>query len=150
VPGEGVTTMMTVEEMREARKKLHYTYEMVAEKSGVPLSTVQKVFSGTTDRPHFKTMTALEAVFRRADKSRYDVYTDISGYGVTVVKESGPAYDLFGTGDPKTTDTTDAFGGVYEISEEGLPVHPRYKIPVRKQGDYTTDDLDKIPDEIRV
>ena len=66
------------------------------------------------------------------------------------VKESGPAYDLFGTGDPKTTDTTDAFGGVYEISEEGLPVHPRYKIPVRKQGDYTTDDLDKIPDEIRV
>ena len=142
--------MMTVEEMREARKKLHYTYEMVAEKSGVPLSTVQKVFSGTTDRPHFKTMTALEAVFRRADKSRYDVYTDIEGYGVTVVKESGPAYDLFGTGDPKTTDTTDAFGGVYEISEEGLPVHPRYKIPVRKQGDYTTDDLDKIPNEIRV
>ena len=38
----------------------------------------------------------------------------------------------------------------YEISEEGLPIHPRYKIPVRRQGEYTTDDLDKIPDEIRV
>ena len=89
-----MTDMMTVDEMREARTRLHYTYEMVAEKSGVPLSTVQKVFSGTTDRPHYKTMTALEAVFRRADKSRYDVYTDISGYGVTVVKESGPAQEI--------------------------------------------------------
>lgn len=79
-----------------------------------------------------------------------DSYYDLLGNGVVQVKESGLAYDLYGTGDPATTDTTDAFGGTFEISEEGLPIHPRYKIPIRKQGDYTTDDLDKIPDEIRV
>ena len=53
--------MMTVDEMRAARKRLHYTYEMLSERSGVPMATVQKVFSGTTKNPHFKTMEALEA-----------------------------------------------------------------------------------------
>ena len=142
--------MMTIEEMRAARERLHYTYEMLSEKSGVPLATIQKVFSGTTKRPHFKTMEALEAALKRADKSRYEVYTDIQGHEVVQVRESGPAYDLYGTGALETTDMTDAFGGKYEISEEGLPIHPRYNLPVRRQGDYTTDDLDKIPDEIRV
>ena len=66
--------MMTIEEMRAARERLHYTYEMLSEKSGVPLATIQKVFSGTTRRPHFKTMDALEAALKRADKSRYGVY----------------------------------------------------------------------------
>ena len=64
--------MMTIEEMRAARERLHYTYEMLSEKSGVPLTTIQKVFSGTTRRPHFKTMDALEAALKRADKSRYE------------------------------------------------------------------------------
>ena len=142
--------MMTVDEMRAARKRLHYTYEMLSERSGVPMATVQKVFSGTTKSPHFKTMEALEAALKRADKDRYEVYTDIEGREVVQVRESGLAYDLYGTGAPETTDMTDAFGGKYEISEEGLPIHPRYKIPVKRQGYYTTDDLDKIPDEIRV
>lgn len=146
----GRKVMMTIDEMRATRERLHYTYEMLSEKSGVPLATIQKVFSGTTKRPHFKTMEALEAALKRADKSRYEVYTDILGNEVVQVRESGLAYDLYGTGALETTDMTDAFGGKFEISEEGLPIHPRYKIPIRKQGDYTTDDLDKIPDEIRV
>ena len=144
------TIMMTVEEMRAIRERLGYTYEMISKRSGVPLPTVQKIYSGTTRRPQFKTMEALEAALKRADRSRYDTYYDVLGHEVIQVKDSGIAYDLCGTGDPDTTDTTDAFGGKYEMSEEGLPIHPRYKIPIRKQGDYTTDDLDKIPGEIRV
>ena len=140
--------MMTVEEMNRAKEALCYTNEMIARKSGVPLPTVQKVLSGTTRRPRFKTMEALEAVFRRADAGRYYEYT--GEYGSMQVKESGRAYELCGTGDPGTTDTTYPFGEVTEYSEEGLPIHPRYRIPIRKQGDYTTDDLDRIPDDIRV
>ena len=110
--------MMTIEEMNEAKKKLHYTNEMISQKSGVPLPTVQKVLSGTTAHPRYKTLVALEAVFKRADAA--------------------------------TTDTTYPFEGEFELSEEGLPIHPRYRIPIRRQGDYTTDDLDRIPDDIRV
>lgn len=140
--------MMTREEMNEAKEKLHYTNEMISEKSGVPLPTVQKVLSGTTAHPRYKTMLALEAVFMRADRDRYYEYP--GEYGSTQLKESGPAYDLYGTGVPETTDTTYPFEDGFGMDEEGLPVHPRYKIPVRRQGDYTTDDLDKIPDDIRV
>ena len=143
-----MTIMMTIEEMIEAKQRLHYTNEMISDKSGVPLPTVQKVFSGTTKRPRFKTLLALESVLMRADRSRYYGYPDDSG--VMQVKESSLAFDLYGTGNPDTTDMTYPFGEVTEYSEDGLPVHPKYKIPIRKQGDYTTDDLDKIPDEIRV
>ena len=34
---------MTIDEMQELRKQLGYSYEMVAQVSGVPLGTVQKV-----------------------------------------------------------------------------------------------------------
>ena len=140
--------MMTIDEMNEAKEKYRYTNEMISQKSGVPLPTVQKVLSKTTKRPRYNTMVALEAVFKRADKDRYYEWT--GEYGSSQVKESGLAYDLYGTGDPATTDTTYALGEITEYSEEGLPIHPRYKIPIRKQGDYTTDDLDKIPDDVRV
>ena len=139
---------MTIEEMKKAKDALHYTNEMIAQKSGVPLPTVQKVLSGTTKRPRYDTLVALEAVFRRADKSRY--YEEPNMYGNMELKESGLAYDLYGTGDPETTDTTYPFDDSFEMSSEGLPIHPRYKIPIRRQGDYTTDDLALIPDDIRV
>ena len=40
---------MTLEEMRERKRELGYSNETLAEKSGVPLATVQKVLSGIND-----------------------------------------------------------------------------------------------------
>ena len=37
---------MTIEQMRERKQELGYTYEQIADLSGVPLGTVQKVFGG--------------------------------------------------------------------------------------------------------
>ena len=51
---------MTIEEMRNRKRELGYTNQMVAEKAGVPLSTVQKVFSGATAAPRRETILALE------------------------------------------------------------------------------------------
>ena len=56
--------MMTIEEMKERKKELMYTCAMIAEKSGLPLSTVQKIFSGATTKPHFATMEALDLVLK--------------------------------------------------------------------------------------
>ena len=43
--------MMTIDEMIEIKKRYGLSYEYIAEKSGVPMSTVQKVFSRTTPTP---------------------------------------------------------------------------------------------------
>ena len=54
---------MTIKEMNRRRAELGYTYEMVAQLSGVPKSTVQKVLGGITAFPHRSTLLALEKVF---------------------------------------------------------------------------------------
>ena len=53
---------MTIKEMNKRRAELGYTYEMVAQLSGVPKSTVQKVLGGITAFPHRSTLAALERV----------------------------------------------------------------------------------------
>ena len=42
---------MTINEMLEIKKEYGFSYEYISEKSGVPASTVQKVFCGTTTAP---------------------------------------------------------------------------------------------------
>lgn len=42
---------MNIEEMKARKRELGYTYAMIAEKSGVPVGTVQKVFGGFTKAP---------------------------------------------------------------------------------------------------
>lgn len=61
---------MTIEEMKVRKKELGYTYEQIAELSGVPLGTVQKIFSGVTESPRYDTLKALEQVFKD-DESMY-------------------------------------------------------------------------------
>ena len=57
-----ITISMTIKEMNKRRAELGYTYEMVAQLSGVPKSTVQKVLGGITTFPHRSTIAALERV----------------------------------------------------------------------------------------
>lgn len=58
---------MTLEEMKKRKKELGYSYEQIAELSGVPLGTVQKVFGGITSSPRYETLRALEQVFKSPD-----------------------------------------------------------------------------------
>lgn len=50
---------MDLKEMRERKRALGYSNETLAERSGVPLATVQKVLSGITRSPRQKTVEAL-------------------------------------------------------------------------------------------
>ena len=54
---------MNLETLRRLKKYAGYTNAMIAEKSGVPLSTVQKVFSGNTESPRYNTLQALYHAF---------------------------------------------------------------------------------------
>ena len=51
---------MTIREMIDKKKELGYSNEMIAEKFGVPLGTVQKIFAGQTKAPRRRTIEALE------------------------------------------------------------------------------------------
>lgn len=53
---------MTLEEMKLRKKECGYSYEIIAELSGLPLGTVQKVLGGITKSPRRETLLALEAV----------------------------------------------------------------------------------------
>lgn len=53
---------MNLQEMRECKRALGYSNETLAEMSGVPLATVQKVLSGITKNPRQKTVEALSRV----------------------------------------------------------------------------------------
>ena len=55
---------MTIEEMRQRKRELGYTYDMIAELSGLPVGTVQKVFLEITKSPRYETIQALESVLK--------------------------------------------------------------------------------------
>ena len=53
---------MTIREMQERKKELGLTYAQIAERSGLPVGTVQKVLGGITLTPRYDTIIALESV----------------------------------------------------------------------------------------
>ena len=53
---------MTIKEMIERKKELGYSYAQIAELSGLPVGTVQKVLGGITESPRYDTLLALEKV----------------------------------------------------------------------------------------
>ena len=54
---------MTISEMKEKKKEKGYTYAQMSVLSGVPLGTIQKIFSGETESPRYDTLQALEQLF---------------------------------------------------------------------------------------
>ncbi|MDD2979903.1 MAG: Uma2 family endonuclease [Hespellia sp.] len=54
---------MKIERMKEIKKEKGYTYAQIAEGADIPLSTVQKVFGGSTESPRYDTLEALNRFF---------------------------------------------------------------------------------------
>ena len=54
---------MTLEELRNKKREFGYSNQQISDLSGVPMGTVQKIFSGKTAAPRYATLKALEAVF---------------------------------------------------------------------------------------
>ena len=55
---------MNPEDMKRRKIELGLTNQMLADKSGVPLGTVQKLMSGATKSPRYETIQALEKVLK--------------------------------------------------------------------------------------
>jgi Uma2 family endonuclease len=80
---------VNIEEMKRRKYELGLTSEMIAERSGVPLSTVQKIFAGITTNPRLETRLKIERVLLKESADRYFYSTDDSG--ASVVRESNLA-----------------------------------------------------------
>ena len=122
---------MTIEEMRNRKKQLHMTNRELAEKSGVPVSTVAKILSEATANPRRDTVIALERVLQPD-------YTAVNRNAAVLppmnyVKEPDAPYS-YGTEAVQYTD---------------LKSDHRRK-PAKTQGEFTISDYYEIPDDRRV
>ena len=80
---------MTVEEMKQRKLQKGYSYAQLSELSGVPLGTVQKIFSGETEHPRYATLQALEQVLKDWDDSVVLNDNAAFSYGDSQVKKQG-------------------------------------------------------------
>ncbi len=83
---------MTIQEMIQKKKELGYSNQQIADMSGVPLGTVQKLFSGITMTPRYNTLQALSKVFE--DRKEEILYLHDSGAESNIVHESSAAYKV--------------------------------------------------------
>ncbi len=116
---------MTVEEMKKKKTELGFSCEQISDRSGVPLGTVQKIFSGITKRPRYDTICQLEKAF----PIEHIIFTDnhgrdkdmkgsVSNPYPDMMKESVSAYRIYGDGTDHEGDIWKSFRG-------------------KKQGEYT-------------
>ena len=84
--------MMTIEEMKERKRQCGYTNAQIADLSGVPLGTVQKIFTGETRSPRYETLRLLEKALK-LPRVHYE-YTDEGMHADHVVRETSTAYDM--------------------------------------------------------
>ena len=107
---------MTPEEMRIKKRELGYTNEVLAEKSGIPLGTVQKIMSGATKAPRRDTILSLEKALsdlpsdhsegmKKGTSALWDTGIDKeSVYGAaTALREAAPAYAIHSKKQEKLT-----------------------------------------------
>ena len=125
---------MDLKEMRERKIALGLTNEMIADISGVPLGTVQKVIGGTTKAPRRETVMALEKTLKEGGLAeRYVPMTlkteEEDPYLATRVKETQLAYNAQAEYSP-------------EKDEKGRPV--------KQQGEYTIVDYLHWPADERI
>ncbi len=78
---------MDIDKLKERKKDLGYTNKKIAELSGVPLGTVQKIFGGETKAPRRDTYFAIRGVLYPARD--YSLES-----GISYVREEALAYEL--------------------------------------------------------
>ena len=59
---------MNLKQLMYFKEKNGYTFEQLSELSGVPVGTIQKIFSGETRTPRHKTIQALEMIMKFEEK----------------------------------------------------------------------------------
>ncbi len=121
---------MNLHEMIEIKERRGYSFAQLSEYSGVPVVTIQKIFSGKTKNPRRATLDALERVMQ-GDESLYQGRAfsyETSGLSA----EYGKDGNISGKNDAN------------ELREDGAVYSSKV------QGEYTLEDYYALPEERRV
>ena len=121
--------VMTIQEMRERKIELGFSNEALAELSGVPAATIQKIFSGSTRAPRKATLDKLTAILQPdspAPKKQYSYLESRKTPEPAVLKERSGKY-----GSPLISGNTALTAG-------------------KTNGEYTLEDYLALPDDQRV
>ena len=78
---------MTIEELKKYKREKGYTYAQMAELSGVPVGTIQKIFRGETTSPRYDTIQALEKLFEEPTVVREEVVYYSHGPGTYTIED---------------------------------------------------------------
>ena len=112
---------MTLEELKQKRIELGFSYQELSELSKVPLGTIQKVFGGITSRPRRETILKLESVLGKKEQRMPSVE----------VRDAAASYQ-------------------YEDRRRHVPNPETNTHEYDRQGEYTLEDYYALPDEQRV
>jgi len=81
---------MDISKLRQLKKKVAMTNAEIAELSGIPFSTVNKIFSGATENPRYATLLAIEQVLTA--KQKLPFMYDESRQEPCLVRETASSY----------------------------------------------------------
>ena len=125
---------MRIEEMKNRKRDLGYSNQKIAELSGVPLGTVQKIFSGETRSPRYETLQRLEKVLAAVES----VQQGSAESSFAGVREQGFVY---GRAEPKGLSPEEMLNYVPNASPTIIigACDGKYKIPA--DFDYCNDEI---------
>ena len=133
--------MLTVEEMITKKREYGFSYEYIAEKSGVPVSTVQKIFSKKTPTPRRVTLAALsKAFYTGSSDSSFDERSFSSYSGCNFVCDSDYELEAGGYIKNRVAETSGEYGAF-----DGTGA-----LHAAQDNSKTIDDYIKLPEGTRV
>ena len=160
--------MLTIDEMKKRKIQYGYTNTLLSELSGVPVGTVNKIFSGETKQPRRETLLALDKLLS-ADPVAYSstafMLRGLEQGSATPVME-GPSSD-FGPGGLKQESEPGGAASDF-VLRDSASVASSYRIRPeisdsapggacdgveicgKKPGEYTIEDYLALPDDKRV
>ena len=129
----GGAISMTINEMKERKRELGLSNEEISKRTGIPVSTLQKVFSGKTKSPRQQTITALENVLLPSSERHYTTLPRRTLSDTPYYFPSNPTGYSDGS-----------------IKNASFLADPSAAYMAKKQGEYTLEDYYALPDERRV
>ena len=80
---------MDIEDLKQMKKQAGLTNQEIADLSGIPVSTVNKIFSGATKNPRYASLLAIEQVLAKKEKIPF-YYDDLKEEPAILREETVP------------------------------------------------------------
>lgn len=130
---------MKIEDIKKRKIELGYTNEMIAEKSGVPLGTVQKFFGGATSKPRFNTIQSIECV----------LFPELHGRKeAAIYKEMAENLALEDADHAAETSAFDEYNADVTAADHRL--NYERVLSWKEPGEYTVEDWFGLPEGVRM